>query len=70
MPTVKVSPELLFDWLVPFVSCFVEQIRNSTFAFVLADKLYCPEYCLILCVPFVASLCRSLGRLWALDLNH
>ena len=27
-PTVAVSPELVFDCLAPFVSCFDEQIRN------------------------------------------
>ena len=30
-PTVNVSPELVFDWLVPFVSClFLVSLTNST----------------------------------------
>ena len=73
-PTIAVSPELVLDSLAPFVSCFDERIRNY-FTFGLADKLDCPECCLILCcpelsLPFVANLCRSLGCSWALDLNH
>ena len=73
--TGNVSPELVFDWIAPFVPCFVEQIRNillPSFWLTNSTVLWC---CLILCclelsLPFVASLCYSLGRLWALDLNH
>ena len=36
--TVNISPELVFDWLVPFVSCFVEQIRNFLPSFWLTNS--------------------------------
>ena len=57
------------------VSFLFRRMNKELFYLCLADKLDYLECCMILCcpelsLPFVPSLCHSLGRSWASDLNH